>query len=286
MLARLRLTFELVKFSHTVFALPFAFLSAFIAARGVPSLRTTLLILVALVAARTGAMAMNRLADRRFDALNPRTRNRPLVTGALGTGYVTALCAASFAVLVAAAWALNPLALALSPLAIAILAGYSFTKRFTWASHLVLGVALAGAPLGAWVAVAGKLDWAPVLLGTAVVLWVAGFDILYACQDIEFDRRSGLHSIPARFGIERALAVSTALHAVMAALLLLLPLLAPLGPFYIAGTLIVSFLLLYEHRLVNPKSLARLDQAFFTVNGAVSIVLFVFGALDLLLFAR
>jgi 4-hydroxybenzoate polyprenyltransferase len=282
--ARARATLDLVKFAHTVFALPFALLAAFLAAGGVPRPRTLALLLLAMVAARTGAMAMNRLADRRYDADNPRTRGRALATGALGAGYVAGLCVASFAVLVLAAWALNPLALKLSPVAVAVLCLYSYTKRFTWLSHLALGLALAGAPLGAWIAVTGAVAWTPVVLGLAVGLWVAGFDVIYACQDVEFDRRAGLHSIPARFGVARALRVSTALHAAMVAVLLTVPLLSSAGAFFTAGVLVVGALLLYEHRLVGPRSLERVDEAFFTANGLVSVVLFLFGALDVVLF--
>jgi 4-hydroxybenzoate polyprenyltransferase len=284
MLRRLRDTLELVKFAHTVFALPFALLSAFLAAGGLPRTRTLLLILLAMVAARTGAMAVNRLADRRIDARNPRTRGRALVTGSLSGGFVAALAVLSFGLLVVAAWALNPLALYLSPLAIAILVGYSYSKRFTWLCHAFLGLALAGAPLGAWIAVTGRLSWAPVVLGAAVLLWVAGFDIIYACQDYDFDRATGVQSLPARFGIERALKVSTALHAAMIVCLLGLPLFAPAGAFYVAGVLVAGALLLYEHRLVSARNLSRLDEAFFAANGLLSVALFLFGALDLVVF--
>ena len=281
---RVRAAFEFVKFAHTIFALPFAFLSAFIAASGVPPPRTMGLILLAMVGARTGAMAVNRLVDFRFDAQNPRTAKRPLVTGEVSRPFAILIAIAGFAALVSAAAMLNPLALALSPVAIAILALYSLTKRFTWASHLFLGLALAGAPLGAWIAVTGSLAWSPVVLGAAVFCWVAGFDIIYACQDVDFDRRVGLHSIPERFGLPRAMGIAKALHATTAALLLALPLITPLGFLYFAGALLVAGLLFYEHRLVGPTNLHRLNEAFFTVNGAVSIVLFVFGAIDLALF--
>lgn len=285
LLDRLRATFELVKLAHTVFALPFAFLSAFLAAHGMPPVSALLLILLAMVGARTGAMATNRLADRRFDADNPRTRNRALVTGELGTGYVVAVAVLSFALVVAAAWALNRLALLLSPVAVAVLVFYSFTKRFTWASHLFLGLALAGAPLGAWIAVTGEVAWTPAVLGLAVAFWVAGFDVLYACQDVDFDRRAGLHSIPQRFGVERALKLSTAFHMAMMVCLAAVVALAPVGPLFLSGVLVTAALLAYEHRLVKPGNLSKLDEAFFTVNGLVSVVLFVCGALDLALYS-
>lgn len=281
---RLAAALELVKFSHTIFALPFALLSAFVAAGGAPALRTTLLVLAAMVGARTGAMAFNRIVDLRFDRDNARTRNRPLVTGSITLRQAWGLVLAGFTVLVAAAAGLNRLALMLSPLAIVILCSYSFTKRFTWLSHLVLGLALAGAPLGAWIAVTGGVALPPFLLAVAVIAWVAGFDVLYACQDLDHDRRVGLHSIPARFGLVGALRISTALHVVTVLVLLALPFVTPLGPLFLAGVGIAGALLLYEHQLVTPKSLARLDEAFFTMNGLVSVALFVFGALDLTLF--
>jgi len=282
--ARLRATLELVKLAHTVFALPFALLAAFVAASGPPPLRTTLLILAAMVAARTGAMASNRLADVRFDTDNPRTARRALVTGELSRSYVLSLAVLSYLALVLCAWLLNPLAFALSPLAVALLTLYSFTKRFTWMSHAALGLALAGAPLGAWIAVTGGVAPAPFILGAAVLLWVTGFDIIYACQDIEFDRRHRLHSIPVRFGLARALRISTALHGAMILLLLALPWMSPLGPVFFAGTLVTGGLLAYEHRLVTVRSLDRVNEAFFTVNGVVSVVLLVVGVADLTLF--
>jgi len=282
--ARLRATLELVKLAHTVFALPFALLAAFVAASGPPPLRTTLLILAAMVAARTGAMASNRLADVRFDTDNPRTARRALVTGELSRSYVLSLAVLSYLALVLCAWLLNPLAFALSPLAVALLTLYSFTKRFTWMSHAALGLALAGAPLGAWIAVTGGVAPAPFILGAAVLLWVTGFDIIYACQDIEFDRRHRLHSIPVRFGLARALRISTALHGAMILLLLALPWMSPLGPVFFAGTLVIGGLLAYEHRLVTVRSLDRVNEAFFTVNGVVSVVLLVVGVADLTLF--
>lgn len=283
--ARVRSLFELVKFAHTIFALPFALLTAFIAAGGPPTPRIIALVVLAMVAARTGAMATNRLTDQAFDAQNPRTEKRALVTGELGRGFVLAVAVTSFALVLLSAWALNPLALQLAPLAIAILVLYSYTKRFTWASHAFLGLALAGAPLGAWVAVRGTIGAPAVVLAVAVLLWVAGFDVLYACQDIYIDRRLGLHSIPARFGIERALGIAKLFHLAMVLTLLTLPLLAPLGPVFVAGVVLVGALLYYEHRLVSPKNLHRLNEAFFTVNGLVSVALLLCGVLDLTLFA-
>ncbi len=214
---------EMIKIEHTVFALPFALLGAMLAAGGWPSWRTIFWIVVAMVGARSFAMAFNRLADRRIDAANPRTASRAIPAGLVSPAAVAVFTAVSAGVLVLAAWQLNPLALALSPVALAILALYSYTKRFTWASHLVLGLALGGAPLGAWIAVRGDVAPTPFLLAAAVLLWVGGFDILYALQDLDFDRRSGLYSIPARFGVRRALWLSAALHGAVLVLLALLP---------------------------------------------------------------
>jgi 4-hydroxybenzoate polyprenyltransferase len=278
--SRLRLALEMIKFPHTVFALPFALIAALMARRGWPSWRELLLILVAMVGARSAAMAFNRIADRRFDALNPRTRGRPLVSGALGLGFAVAMVLLASAMLVGAAWLLNPLAFKLSPLALLILLGYSYTKRFTWASHLALGLALGGAPLGAWIALEGTLALPPLLLGLAVLTWVAGFDIIYACQDVDFDQKHGLHSIPARFGIERALTASALLHALTIVLLLAAAGTGSLGWLFAAGVTLVGALLFYEHRIVTADNLDRLQEAFFTVNGAVSIVLLLFAAVD------
>src|SRR6476659_3851519 len=208
-----RVMLEMIKIEHTVFALPFALLGAMLAAGGWPSWRTIFWVVVAMVGARSFAMAFNRLADRRIDAANPRTASRAIPAGLVSPAAVAVFTVVSAAVLVLAGWQLNPLALALSPVALAILALYSYTKRFTWASHLVLGLALAGAPLGAWIAVRGDVAPAPFVLAAAVLLWVGGFDILYALQDLDFDRRAGLHSIPVRFGVRGALWLSGALHA-------------------------------------------------------------------------
>jgi len=210
-LGTLRTMLEMIKFEHTLFALPFAFLGMLLAAGGWPSWRVVFWIVVAMIGARSAAMGFNRLADRSIDAANPRTSSRALPAGLVSPAAVALFVAASAALLVLAAWQLNPLALALSPLALAIVLGYSYTKRFTWASHLVLGLSLSGAPLGAWIAVRGDVTAVPLLLSAAVLLWVAGFDILYALQDLDFDRRSGLHSIPARFGVRGALWLSGAL---------------------------------------------------------------------------
>ncbi len=281
----LRTLLEMIKFEHTVFALPFAFLGMILAAGGWPPWRTIAWIAVAMVGARSAAMAFNRLADRRLDAANPRTAGRALPKGELKPAGVAVFTLASAALLVVAAWRLNPLALALSPVALAILLGYSYAKRFTWASHLILGLALAGAPLGAWIAVRGSVEATPFVLAAAVLTWVAGFDVLYALQDEEHDRRTGLFSIPARFGTVPALWLSGLLHAATLILLATLPWVYPggLGPGFSLGWLGCLALLAYQHWVVRPGDLSRLDAAFFLANGALSLWLFAATAVDILL---
>ncbi|MBI2903098.1 MAG: UbiA family prenyltransferase [Candidatus Methylomirabilis oxyfera] len=274
---------DLVKFPHTVFALPFALMGAILAARGIPPLPTLLWILLAMIGARSGAMAVNRLVDQEFDARNPRTRDRALPKGLVGRGEVTAFAVVSFALFLFATSRLNPLCLTLAPFAMAILIVYPYTKRFTFLSHLILGLSLAMAPLGAWIAVTGRVETTPAVLGLAVLLWVAGFDILYALSDIDFDRATGLYSIPARFGAAGGMAVSRVLHALTLALFFLLIPLSGLRYFYLTGVLLASALLLYEHLLLIRYGLKRLDAAFFTANGILSIALFCFTLLDTLL---
>lgn len=275
---------EMIKFEHTLFALPFAFLGMLLAAEGWPSWRTVLWIVVAMVGARSAAMGFNRLVDRKIDAANPRTAGRALPAGLLSPSFVALFVAASSALLVLAAWQLNPLALKLSPVALAILFLYSYTKRFTWAAHLVLGLALGGAPLGAWIAVRGDVTATPLLLTGAVLLWVAGFDILYALQDLDFDRKAGLFSIPARFGVVGSLWISGFLHALVLLLLALLPGIYPLGlgvAYWIGWAGCVA-LLAYQHWIVRPGDLSRLNAAFFTANGILAVWLFVATAVDVL----
>jgi 4-hydroxybenzoate polyprenyltransferase len=277
---------EMIKIEHTLFALPFAFLGMILAAAGWPSWWTVLWIVVAMVGARSAAMGFNRLADRRIDAANPRTAGRALPAGLVSPAAATLFVVASAGLLVLAAWQLNRLAFLLSPLALFILFLYSYTKRFTWASHLVLGLALGGAPLGAWIAVRGDVAATPLVLTAVVLLWVAGFDVLYALQDLEFDRRSGLFSIPARFGVAGALWISAVLHAAMLGLLALLPSLytAPihLGTAYWIGWAGCLLLIVYQHWIVRPDDLSRLNAAFFTANGALSVWLFALTAVDIL----
>ena len=274
----------MIKFSHSVFALPFALSGAALAATeaGI-TLRQIGWIAVAMVGARSAGMGFNRLADRHIDAVNPRTRDRELPRGALSARAVWVFVLLSSAVLVGAAQRLNPLCLYLSPVALLILFSYSYTKRFTWISHLILGLSLGLAPVGAWMAITGGVSAAPVVLGLAVLAWVAGFDILYACQDHAFDRATGLHSIPVRFGLERSLGAARALHLLTVAFMLVLAEVADLNALYLAGVVIIAGLLIYEHRLVRPQDLTRVNTAFMTMNSIVSVVYFAFTLADLLL---
>jgi 4-hydroxybenzoate polyprenyltransferase len=282
-LRNLRVTLEMIKWEHSIFALPFALCGAMLAAGGWPTAHQVAWIIVAMVAARSAAMAFNRLADASIDAANPRTSTRALPAGQLTPAFVATFVVISSAVFIAAAAELNRLALWLSPLALAVLLLYSYTKRFTRWSHLVLGFALGIAPSAAWIAVRGSLDPRILLLTAAVTFWVAGFDVLYACQDFDFDRSSGLHSIPRYLGISRALWVARAFHLIM--LLLLAALLATfgMGKLAITGVAVVAVLLAYEHSLVSAGDLRKLNAAFFTMNGVISVVFFVFVAGDLLL---
>ncbi len=282
-LAKLRLSAELVTFSHTVFALPFAFMGMLMAARGLPSLRAILLITAAMVGARTAAMTFNRLADERFDRLNPRTAGRPLPSGRMTRSWAAGMLFLSSALFVGAAAALNTTCLVLSLPALAVILSYSLTKRFTPLTHFHLGTALGLAPIGAWIAVTGSIEPAALVLGLAVALWTAGFDIIYACQDVEFDRKVGLHSLPARAGIAGALAISSILHALMVLALLSLPFLSDLGLAYFAGALAAAAALVVEHRLVRPGDLSRVNAAFFTANGFVSVGLMAATAIDIYL---
>jgi 4-hydroxybenzoate polyprenyltransferase len=279
----LRVTLEMIKWEHSIFALPFALCGAMLAAGGRPTLHQLTWIIIAMVSARSAAMAFNRVADAAIDAANPRTRTRALPAGDLTPAFVTTFVVASCAIFVLAASELNHLALVLSPIALAVVLLYSYTKRFTRWSHLVLGFALGIAPAAAWIAVRGSLDPRILLLTAAVTFWVGGFDVLYACQDYEFDRESNLHSIPRYIGIRGALLVARLFHAVMLLLLIALILTFGLGKLAVAGVIAVAVLLLYEHSLVHPTNLSKLNAAFFTINGVISVVFFVFIAGDLLL---
>jgi len=282
-LHNLRVTLEMIKWEHSIFALPFALCGAMLAAGGVPTVHQLVWIVVAMVAARSAAMAFNRLADASIDAANPRTSTRALPAGHLSPVFVATFVVVSSAIFVMAAAQLNRLALWLSPVALAVLLLYSYTKRFTRWSHLVLGFALGIAPAAAWIAVRGALDPRILLLTAAVTFWVAGFDVLYACQDFEFDRQTGLHSVPRHLGIPRALWVARAFHMIMLALLVALLWSFGLGKLAIAGVAVVAALLAYEHSLVSSDDLSKLNAAFFTMNGVISVLFFVFVAGDVLL---
>jgi 4-hydroxybenzoate polyprenyltransferase len=280
---RVRGFLRLVVIEHSVFALPFAYVAAFTAMRRHVRWGDLLLVTVAMVAARTFAMAANRVIDRELDARNPRTASRELVTGALSVGTAVGGMVVALAVFLAAAWLLDPVCLALAPVALLPLTLYPYAKRVTWLCHYVLALAQAVAPVGAWVAVTGTFHGAmpAIWLGLAVGLWIGGFDLIYACQDIAADRANGVHSLPARFGARAALATSVVTHVVTVALLVAFGLAAHLGGWWWAGVAVTSLALAYEHAIVSPTDLSRVNRAFFTVNGYVGIGLFAFAALDL-----
>jgi 4-hydroxybenzoate polyprenyltransferase len=283
LLHNLRTTLEMIKWEHSIFALPFALCGAMLAAGGWPTVHQLTWIVVAMVAARSAAMAFNRLADASIDAANPRTQTRALPAGTLSPGFVTAFVLISSGVFVLAASQLNRLTFWLSPVALAVLLLYSYTKRFTRWSHLVLGFALGIAPSAAWIAVRGSYDLRMLLLTAAVTFWVGGFDVLYACQDHDFDKEAGLHSIPRYVGIPSALWIARAFHLLMLFLLVSLVAAFGLGKLAFAGVAAVALLLAYEHSLVKHDDLSKLNAAFFTMNGVISVVFFVFVAADLLL---
>ena len=271
----IRTTLEMIKIEHTLFALPFAFLGAVLAARGIPTTWQILWITVAMVGARSTAMAFNRIADKNYDARNPRTKMRAIPAGALSVGFVWGFTLIAAAIFFVAAAMLNRLTLILSPIALASVVLYSYTKRWTLLSHLILGWCLAIAPTGAWIAVRGAIDSpTPLLLSLVVMLWTAGFDVLYACQDYDFDRREGLYSIPARFGIARSLWISRMLHAGAFAALVALYFTTNLGILALVGLIATGALLIYQHTLVRANDLSRLNAAFFTTNAFVSVILF------------
>jgi len=282
-LRRIAVILEMIKVQHSLFALPWAFVAAFYAARGLPAPGKMGWILLAMVAARSAAMAFNRAADARIDAENPRTKLRAIPAGKLSVGFTLAFAAVMVGLLVLSAWRLNPLCLKLCPIALAVTLGYSFTKRFTPLCHWVLGLSLAAAPIGAWLAVAPERadEPLPYLLGAAVMFWIAGADILYACEDLEFDRGKRLHSVPAAVGIALALRLSVACHVVAVAALLAVALIAHLGAFYMGAVAAIAALLVYEHAIVKPNDLRRVNQAFFHVNAVVSGVILAGALLDL-----
>jgi 4-hydroxybenzoate polyprenyltransferase len=275
-------TMEMIKWEHSVFALPFALCGAMLAAGGLPPLAQTGWIVLCMVSARSAAMAFNRLADAQIDAANPRTAARAIPTGTLSMRFVGTFVLVSCGIFVLAASQLNRLTLILSPIALAVILLYSYTKRFTRWSHVVLGFALGIAPAAAWIGVRGSLDPRILLLTAAVTFWVGGFDVLYACQDIDFDRAYKLNSIPQAWGVRRALQLSRALHLLMLGLLIALVVSFSLGKLAIAGVVVVALLLAYEHSLVSARDLSKLNAAFFTMNGVIALVFFGFVAADLL----
>jgi 4-hydroxybenzoate polyprenyltransferase len=287
---KLKIFLEMIKFEHTVFALPFAFLGAILGAVSVfermPTMHEIFWIIIAMIGARTAAMGLNRLIDRAIDAKNPRTANRAIPAGKISSKEVIVYIIISFALLFIAASQLSPLAMKLLPIAVFFTVFYSYTKRFTWLCHVVLGITLGLAPLGGWVAITGQIDWTAMILYTSVVFWSAGFDIIYACQDYEFDKREGLYSIPARFGIAKALGIAKLFHVIPALGFTSLLWLTELRWLYGIGVVIALVILFYQHRLVTPTNLSRLDTAFFTMNGTLSVVVFAFGLADLVVLGR
>ena len=283
MLQKLALVLRMIKIEHSVFALPFAIISALVAANGLPPWNTLLWIFVAMISARSCAMAFNRVVDSKFDALNPRTQKWALPAGLLTKQFVVLFILVSSTIFIYAAFRLNRLAFLLSPVALAIIFFYSLTKRFTPLSHWFIGLALGIGPAGAWIAVRGSLEMLPLWLALAILFWTAGFDLIYSCQDAEFDRKQKLHSIPSRFGIPSALNVSRICHALALILLAVFGLKAGLGLWYFAGVALVAALLIYEHMLVAPNDLSRVNEAFFAVNGLISVLLLLFSTLDLYL---
>lgn len=283
MFTRIKIILEMIKFEHTIFALPFAFTGALLALGELPSWSQVLWIVLAMVGARSAAMGFNRWADRHIDAKNPRTRTRALPMGLVSPMQVMVFILLSSALLVCAAYRLNPLAFRLSPLALAAVFFYSYTKRFTFFSHVFLGLAIAAAPMGAWIAVTGRFELPAAVLGLAVLFWLVGFDILYALQDVDFDRSAGLHSIPQRFGVKMSLRISRFAHALTMVCLLLLIAFLPVGPFYVLGVLAALGLIVYEHTLVREGDLSKLNVAFFNMNGWISVTIFLFTLIDVIL---
>lgn len=285
---KIKIFLEMIKFEHTIFALPFAYIGAFLGNiylgnQGLPSFNKLLWITLAMVGARTAAMSLNRLIDRHIDARNPRTEERALPKGLLSVAEVWIYIILSFGLLILSAIQLNPLCVKLMPIAVFFLVIYSYMKRISWLCHIVLGISLGLAPIGAWVGVTGAFAWPMIFLGLAVTLWVAGFDIIYACQDIEFDVKEGLNSIPSRFGINKSLLISTVFHIIAALLFLSVGVSMHLGWIYLIGVALAAALLYNEHRLVKPEDLSKIGVAFMNMNGTLSVVMFVFTLADILL---
>ncbi|MCF8011937.1 MAG: putative 4-hydroxybenzoate polyprenyltransferase [Clostridiales bacterium] len=280
-LNKIKTFLNMIRFEHTLFALPFAYAGALLVEKKIPSAHDVLWITAAMAGARTAAMALNRLIDRHIDALNPRTSGRALPRGMLSVVEVWVYVMLSFVVLFYAAMQLSPLAVKLFPVAVLVLWGYSYSKRFTWLCHVWLGAALGLAPLGSWIAISNQFNWEPLVLSAGVLFWVAGFDIIYACMDYEFDIVRGIHSIPARFGVKNALHTAAAFHLLAAALFFAAGVVLNLGIIYFAGVALALIILLYEHILVSPRNLDRVNVAFFNMNAILSVSLFVFTLLDI-----
>ncbi|WP_400163789.1 UbiA-like polyprenyltransferase [Brevibacillus sp. TJ4] len=286
-LRKLKIILEMIKFEHSIFALPFAFMGAVLGNIVVegswPTWMEIFWVTVAMVGARSAAMSLNRLIDRVIDAKNPRTANRAIPAGLISVTEVTLFIVVSFLVMFAAAFQLNDLAVKLLPLAVFVLVLYSYTKRFTWMCHFILGVAIGFGPLGGWVATTGQVDAVGLILFASVLFWTAGFDIIYACQDADFDRKEGLYSMPSRFGVANALAVARLCHVITFIGLVSLYVVADLSIWFLVGVLISGAILVYEHTLVKPTDLSKLDVAFFNMNGVLSVVMFVFTMIDLVI---
>jgi 4-hydroxybenzoate polyprenyltransferase len=280
--SKLGIFLNMIRFEHTLFALPFAYVGAFLTEMKIPSAHDLLYITLAMAGARTAAMSLNRIIDRHIDARNPRTAGRALPRGLISVSEVWLYVFLSLCLLFYASYQLSPLAFRLFPVAVLVLLIYSYTKRFSWTCHLFLGAALGLAPLGSWIAISGRVDLAPVLLALGVLFWVAGFDIIYACDDYEFDRKEGLCSIPARFGIKRALAISVFSHVVAPLLFLAAGLILNAGALYLTGVVLAVGILIYQHTLVRPDDLSRAGIAFFNLNGMLSVIMFLFAFLDIL----
>ncbi|SHE43326.1 4-hydroxybenzoate polyprenyltransferase [Seinonella peptonophila] len=286
LISKLKIVFEMIKFEHTIFALPFAYLGAILGSLEdtghLPTWVQMGWITLAMVGARSAAMALNRIIDRKIDAKNPRTSNRALPAGLLSETFVWGFVVLSFVLLFFAALQLNWLTVYLLPLAVFILVFYSYTKRFTWLCHFVLGISTAAGPLGGWIAITGRIDLTAIILFITVALWIGGFDVIYACQDVSFDRQERLHSIPARFGIRAALWISSLMHLVTICGLVALLLMTELQLWFGIGIAIAFLILIYEHSIVSPNDLSRLNTAFFTMNGILSVIVFLFAMVDIL----
>lgn len=284
---KFKVILEMIKFEHTIFALPFAFMGAvlgnIVVEQTWPTWGEIFWVTLAMVGARSAAMSLNRLIDRMIDAKNPRTKTRAIPAGLISVTEVLIFIIASFALLFIAAYQLNMLAVKLLPLAVFVLVLYSYTKRFTWGCHFVLGVAIGFGPLGGWIATTGQVDVNALMLFGSVVLWTAGFDIIYACQDADFDKKAGLYSVPSRFGIAKALYIARICHLLTIIGLVSLYVTAQLSVWFLVGVLISTAILIYEHSLVKPTDLSKLDVAFFTMNGILSVIMFVFTMLDLVI---